>query len=730
MNYTDQQLREALLKAHQDGNEVAAKAIAERLNNQRVSAVKESERGNMQRRWEALGQTDPLFPPKEAENMSGLQRAGAALDYGLENVAYGTAQLASHLIPGVDSSGIDEAVRDRESAWELGGLSDYPGATVARIAGEVGGYAAPGGAAVRAARAFPLSGAVAPTIEGAAAGTAEALTMPATSDNYWQEKGAQAATGAGIGGTLSAGLQAATGAGETVANTARRATNLPGELAGRPANAQATQRGNQLAQETGVDLTPAQRSESRALKFLEQRARESIFSTSRVAESDLVRANQFQNYVQNIAGDVNSAEFANNLQGNVTNFVRDLAAQRSKTGRQMYGEIDRLAQGQPVVRPTNLQAELDSIIAEAGTIEGGDVVRAAAQARKMQSTLGRHAEGTQNLIELPPGASREARKFAEQLQKERELAAQGYTAQEALRRLQNYSPYSKGTVFDDVSKGYDEVLKRRVYGALMKDMEETAAQGGTLGDMVKQANAQWRAYSQKIDAIHQSALGKMVGEEFATDLLNFNKVPPERVMDQFMSLRPSQAQYVAKFMSENMPDQLPRLRGAILQDAIAAAREVSATGGTSLEMNPGGFLRALGLTGNKRGGEAMQRLMHLFGGEGSESWGQMSRAIDVARRLADVSGKNFSGTSQANQFYELVRAFGGHLTSALKSMGSTALEAAGLRRIADSMDPASALFGNLSPRPLIQAPRLLKGAPVPASVLGTPAAIGWDQAQQ
>lgn len=697
MNYTDQQLREALLKAHQDGNEVAAKAIAERLNNQRVSAVKESERGNMQRRWDALGQTDPLFPPKEAENMSGLQRAGAALDYGLENVAYGTAQLASHLIPGVDSSGIDEAVRDRESAWELGGLSDYPGATVARIAGEVGGYAAPGGAAVRAARAFPLSGAVAPTIEGAAAGTAEALTMPATSDNYWQEKGAQAATGAGIGGTLSAGLQAATGAGETVANTARRATNLPGELAGRPANAQATQRGNQLAQETGVDLTPAQRSESRALKFLEQRARESIFSTSRVAESDLVRANQFQNYVQNIAGDVNSAEFANNLQGNVTNFVRDLAAQRSKTGRQMYGEIDRLAGGSKVVQPRNLYDELSAIIKEAGSQEGGDIVSAAKQARQMLETIDNQG---------------------------------GYSAQEALSRLQNYSPYSKGTVFDDVSKGYDEVLKRRVYGALMKDMEETAAQGGTLGDMVKQANAQWRAYSQKIDAIHQSALGKMVGEEFAADLLNFNKVPPERVMDQFMSLRPSQAQYVAKFMSENMPDQLPRLRGAILQDAIAAAREVSATGGTSLEMNPGGFLRALGLTGNKRGGEAMQRLMHLFGGEGSESWGQMSRAIDVARRLADVSGKNFSGTSQANQFYELVRAFGGHLTSALKSMGSTTLEAAGLRRIADSMDPASALFGNLSPRPLIQAPRLLKGAPVPASVLGTPAAIGWDQAQQ
>lgn len=698
-DFTEEQLRKALIAADQAGDTEAATAIANRLKQRRLSPRKYGEKEVMQQRYEAAGGTDNLFPPSEASQMSGGERALAALDYGLENAAYGGAQLLANVIPGIDPSGINETVRDREEAYQQGGLGDYTGANIMRTGGEVAGLALPGGFAAKGVGALTsIPRWLMPTAQGVAAGASEGLFMPVAGEDYLGEKAAQIGTGAAIGGGTAAALQGGIKFAEGLVNAPRRAANLPGELVERRANDPLAQEGQRLVDETGVPLTGGQRSGSPSLKFVEQRARESILSSSRVAEGDLLRAQKFQQYVDGISGDVNSAEFANNLQGRVTNFVRDLAGQRSRAGREMYGAIDNFAGGEKIVQPRNLYDELTAIIEEAGTQEGGDIVKAAAQARKMLETIDKQG---------------------------------GYSAQEALGRLQNWSPYSKGTVFDDVSKGYDSVLKRRIYNAMMNDLDETAAQGGTIGDMVKAANEQWRKYSNQITTIEKSALGNMVGEEFASELMAFNKVAPEAVMDKFMRLRPSQAEYVTKFMAENMPDQLPLLRGSIIRDALDASMQTAATAGAEMSVNPGGYLRALGLTGGERGGEAMLRLQHIFGGEGSEAWHAMKNSIDVARRLADVSGKNFSGTSQANQFYQLMRAFSGHVTTALKTLGSTSMEALGLRRIADTMNPTNPLFGDFTPRPLIQAPRVIRGAPVPASVAAPGLAVGWgNQFQQ
>lgn len=684
MQYTDEELRQAFLNAHKAGDVQAATKLAQRIAGSR------GEKSLQEERWRELGNTEPLYPPKEAETMSPIQRFGVGLDKGLEDIAYGTASLFSQKAR--------DAVNQREQDYALGGLNEYPAGAVT---GNIIGSMAPGGIAAKlagvAARGLPAAGQM--LAEGTAAGLAEGLAQPVTGDDYWSQKGDQALLGAGLGAGGTALVGSVLGGGMAVANAPRIAQNVPATLAERQLarNAPTAVQGRYLASTYDVPLTPGQMTGSPSLTFMEQRARESILSSARVAEGDLIRANKFKDMIANQAGNVDSASFANNFQGRVSGFVRDLAQQRSKTGRAMYGEIDRLAGNEKIVQPRALYDELTAIISEAGTQEGGDVVKAAAQARKMLENIDKQG---------------------------------GYTAQEALGRLQNWSPYSKGSVFEDVSKGYDAELKRRIYGAILKDMDETAGKGGSLGDMVKAANAEWRKYSEQIGAIQQSALGKMVGEEFATDLLNFNKVAPEQVMDQFMRLRPSQAEYTAKFMRDHMPGELDKLQGAILRDSMDAAMQAPATGGAEAVFNAGGWLRALGLTGGDRGGESLLRLKALFGGDGSPAWAKLSDSINIARRMADSSGRNFSGTAPANQFYQLIRQMSSSLAQLGKTLGSTGLEALGLGKIADSMDPLSAGFRQYNRTALLNPPRVVARSPVGAGMVLPSATISREDRLQ
>lgn len=704
MALTDQELREAFEAAKRAGDFENAYLIEQQLNGstERVGPLQTSDRGEMERRWKALGHEDKLFPPSEASAMSGPERVAAALDYGLEKLPYGAAQLAAHLTPGVDPSRMDEIVNERARMYEQGGLADYTEANLAQMAGEIAGFAMPGSAAYRAAQA---SKAVAklPTMlragaTGASAGAGDAALMPVVGEDYVGGKLAQVGLGAGLGAGLGMGVEGITDMGMGVVNAPRHAKNAPVKMMDRartnPRNADFAQEGARLKDRTGVDLTIGQETGSIPATFIEQRARESFHSSQRAFDADMFRANQFKAYLENITGPADSATFASALQGKLTNFVTDLAKSRSDMGRKMYGEIDRLAGNQKIVQPRNFYDELVAIVEEAGTRESGDVAKAAKKAKQILDNIDKQG---------------------------------GYTAQEALGRLQDVSPYSKASLFRKVNQGYDAELKRKLYSALMKDLDETAGRGGSVGKMVREANDTWRQYSDQIDGIQKSALGKMVGDEFANDLMNFNTVAPEQIMGGFMKLLPSQAKYVAELLYEHMPDQADGLFSAFMRDAMDGAMELPATGGAQINFSPAQWLRELGLKGGGKGGEAYQRLMHLSGGEGSERWALLRDAINVARRLSDASGRNFSGTSQAMQWYEALKVLSGNMMTAAKKAGSTGLERFGLRRIADSMHPQSATYGNLNQLPLIQKPRVIQAAPGAASIFGTVPAVSGNQ---
>jgi len=627
---------------------------------------------------------DPRDLFVEAHTPAEQNIGGAAK--GLSDPLFGTAQLASR-VPGVPQGmrdSIDETIAERE---------EFAPNNAAQFGGSVASLFIPGFLGARAARALPVISKLGPAGEAFVGGAAEGATLPVTGDNFAQEKGTQIGGSAVVAGGVTAGIKTLTKSGEVLVNARRNAENLPGQLANRQVRegSEMAIEGRRLAAEHDVPLTAGQSSDSATLKFLEQRARQSWLSKEAALDGDLVRATKMREAIEKQAGNVNSETFARRLQRSITTFVSDLANKRSASGRVMYGEIDTFAHGRQIVRADNVRETLQGIVDSVGSQTTGDAAQIAKQAQMM-------------LDEIPMGNINKG------------VIPGGYTAKEALARLKSWSPYNQGNIFDNVSRGENARIKRMVYSALLEDMKAAETLGGNLGELVKRANTSWRKASENMDSVQKSALGKIVGEEVATDLFNFNTVAPEKLMDTLGRLRPSESKAVAMFMEKNMPDMLPQLRGAILKDAVDSSMELAATAGSQVSFNPGNFLRALGLTGGKRGSESTRRLMHYFGGEGSKEWKTLTDLIQLSRRLADTSGKNFSDTAAATAFFDIVRkgfTSGGNFVGAV--LGTT-MEGAGLKRITQSMHPLDELFGGYNARPLLEAPRVIRRSALPVGI--------------
>jgi hypothetical protein len=129
------------------------------------------------------------------EPSSAIERVGT----GLGDIVWGAGQLASHIVPGVQSDIVDQMAKDRETEYEAKRkAAGSTGVDWARMAGNVANpinYV--GGAAIAAPT---LAGKVA---LGAGIGATAGALQPATGQgSYWGQKAIQTAAGAATGGAL------------------------------------------------------------------------------------------------------------------------------------------------------------------------------------------------------------------------------------------------------------------------------------------------------------------------------------------------------------------------------------------------------------------------------------------------------------------------------------------------------------------------------------------------
>lgn len=606
-------------------------------------------------------------PSNATEN---LLRGGVR---GVEEFATGAAQLLTRGNPGgygPAQSGlpgaIDDLARKRQAQYEASAAGQSAEGDVGRF---IGGTVA---SAPLAPLAIPEKGAkVLPALARMATGgaVAGATATPAVTDNYWAEKAPQALAGAGFGvGILAGGRVAAWGT-ETVTNAPRTAINFFQERANRRPLAI---EGEELATRTGIPLTPGMVSGSRGQTFAENMARQSMFTADRAMEADIRIAEKAVDYVRKLSNRISpnqaGAEMVGvQLQGAVKGAVDRTAKARERAEDAQYGAIDQALGGRPIVDYSQTRSVLERI-ANPGTTLSGDDLRAAQQAKRLLAQI---ADG--KLVTLKRAI--------------RDRSAWGRATR------------GDGGVFSDISQSANRRFAAQLYGAIKDDIAAAAARldgvgtpgagvvrpgenplirpGGNLGEALREADRNYRLYSEAIEAIEQSPMARLLGDDIAVgDFMEFNKVPPETVIARLGSMAPSELTMTRQFMERNAPDTWQQYKRLLVDRALEDAAAMPASAGVrQIPVNAGQFIRAIG--GDKP--DKMRRLNAIFS---ADEIVEINDALNAFRRMGDKFGTNFSGTdprAEARSAWEALRSGSG------TAVASTVGEISGLRAVSRVM---------------------------------------------
>lgn len=494
--------------------------------------------------------------------------------------------------------------------------------------------------------------------------------------------------------------------GAATARTAQQATTTPaaanvsvqtptgsrvGEAIGRVAQGgndspAALRRGLRVAEQTGINLTPGQLTGGKGTTMAENLARQSIWTRDRMFQGDQTRARQMLNAINRTAKGVSptatSADsFATGLQAQVKTMANDLANARSKFGREAYGKIEQAAGGQKVIPTTRVQNEIAKIVDEHAGVQGADSSAIASQADRFFNALS--GDGA-------------------------------ISPMTALRQLQAWEKAGRtgAGLFEGIQdRSTAKTLANRLARALSDDIDSA---GGNLGDSLRQANAGWRDYSKKIDALESSALGRMVGESFADDVAGvaFNKVSPEKVWQRMDALPPTELKAVKTYLEKSNPGLWAQYQRLTLERARDIGRTSAPSMGLrTLGINPGGFVKALEGSTGKQAINQQGRLKVIFDGSPMEA--QVHSILEAGRRMADSTGTNFSGTAPAAEAMGLLGAAG----KGVRAVAGAAAPALGLRQLAKSAAAPIADRG----LPMLEAPvnPLLLRALFPAAATPT-----------
>lgn len=668
-------------------------------------------------------------PDARGRPNTGVDALGVGALRGVEEFGTGLAQFLARSGPqaiplrqaGVTDA-LDNFARERAAAY-----NDTAAARSA--AGDIGRF---GGGVVASIPTMPLAIPAKGASFGSAilrAGTAGAfgatVATPAVTDDYWGEKAPQAAMGAAIGGGILGAGRGAARVGEEIVNLPRRAVNYAGARANMtPIAAE----GEALAQRTGIPLTPGMVSGGRAQTFAENMARQSIFTADKAMEADARVAQNALDYLRRIGNRMTespaSAELVGvQMQGVVRDAVRRTATRREEVAARQYGAIHEALGGRAVVDYARTREVLEDIANGSGGSLSGDRMRAAEQARELLARLMRNSgrpgtgmavPGDPRLAQMPPRTLREA------------ISDRSFWGRAAR---------GDGNVFNDVSPPANRAFARRLFGAIQDDIRAAAERldgvrsagpgivpndpdrilppGVSLGEALREADLNYRRYSESIAALEASPMARLLGDDISVgEFMQFNTVPPEAAVRKLSGMTPSELRMVRNFMAENAPDTWQQYKRLILDDAIEAASTLPASAGVrQIPINPVQFINAIG--GAKPQGLARLRAV-MDDGEMRE----INDALQAMRRMGDKFGFNFSGTDprrEARSVIEAVKSGSG------TAVASTAGEISGLQSVARLMLNADGR------RALIELSRLPPNARRAPALAGYIAAIAAGQ---
>lgn len=654
------ELQGAFMKADAAGDTEAAQVLANAVRKA------QSQQASAQADTQKFEQEISAAP---VEEMSGFDKFRTGMGRGFAATGQGLKQVGLQLgdtLGIVDPSSVEQyrqQIADEKRLFDQ--LADQ---SLAAKSGEVFGTIAataptmviPGGAATqlgtRAASA-------------AAGGAVGAMAQPVYEGDFLEEKAKQGATGAAFSAGATFGL-------DKLRNLMPR--NLLARLAKKGVDEESlmTKQGELLSSLTGIDMTPAQVSGSKSLSFLENAARQSIFTADDIAKHDQKVAKQALNSITKLAEKVSkpvkgAETIGRDIQDAVKVAVDDAVKLRSLAAKSDYAMADDLAGGAKVVARKNYIQELRNIVDEYKGSDMEDAVKIVAQAQKKLDRAVKSADAKPSKILDASGAPISTTPATETLVKQ--------TVKDAVNDRSFLGAASKGTgnVFKDVEKNLDRTIASRLHSAITKDLLD-AEDMGDIGKALRTANDRYAANSQSIKAIEKSPLGRFIGEDLldAADLFgagSFNTKAGEDVAKKITKLAPSEIRLSVDILERANPQVADDLRAFVIRDAVESAIPPPSAGIGKQSLSFNKFMSTMGKNNWKAYGFKPADIK------------QMQRIIKAMERVGDRSGYNWSQTAVQNNIAETLRDMGALATGQLQRAGASALQMVGLKRIAKAM---------------------------------------------
>jgi hypothetical protein len=544
---------------------------------------------------------------------------------------------------------------------------------------------------------------------GALGGGLSAATQPTYGDNFVEDKTKQVGLGALIGG----GIPAAGRGGLSMLERlyTPNAMAQVANLANKGANAKPfAQEGEDLATRTGVRMTPGQVSGSKVQTALENMSRQSIFSADRAFEADQRVAGDAVKYVNRLMDNItknpaSEAAIGTQIQSATRGAVVKIAAKREEVAAAEYGALDAALGNRKFVQPDNAIAEADAIIREYGSVATPEAARIVKQAETMKAQLQQNG---------------------------------GLTFTQAQRSRGYYGRGARGAanVFDEVNPDINRRIATRLFKAFDQDIEQSSARlesgslgagivpgdffrgkmgpgGGNIADAIRRANGNYRKYSQLIEATESHPIARLFGDNIKIDdVVEFDKIAPEVVIDRLGKMKPTELKMVREFMEGQAPEAWQQYKRLMVEKALESARTLpTSMGANTVPFNASAFVRALG-------GDKAEKVKQLQATFSASEMRELDDAFRVARRLGDNFGRNNSGTgpyTEAMNFFQSLK------SRSVQALSSSAGEALGLRKIANVMLNAEGR------KALIELSKVPPGSRQATSLLGVISALAVAQ---
>ncbi|MHB9838527.1 hypothetical protein Q8F57_027235 [Paraburkholderia terrae] len=393
------------------------------------------------------------------------------------------------------------------------------------------------------------------------------------------------------------------------------------------------------SESSGIPLTIGQETGSSTLQFLENRLRE-LFPSKGTANADearqvaagVRRVNELADQLSthNIA---DPEAIGNRLRGAYNDAVGKIATARDTNASSDYGKVRALAGTKPVIKYQNVTDELSKIIEENKNVPAGDSKKIASQARTLLDQLTETpAAQSSSPIVLPSG----------QPARIAPPPVAGPTTAAVSDAMKTRSAWGKaarrtGNIFSDIDPNANQMLARRLFGAINKDFDAASTDNTPIAKALKDANQNYSKASKSIEFIEQSALGKLLGKD-VTDAAysgeTFSTKAPEAIAKRYLSMEPSQAAQVTSILREHAPQVLQDAKSFVLRNGLEQAAN-TAPGASGISFSK--FRREI---------DKVQPKLEEMGFSAKEIK-DIKDVTDTMSRAGDRTGANPSGTTAA-----------------------------------------------------------------------------------